>query len=166
MSALLYQLFAVLAGWLEAILYALRGAESFDGNEHGGMTWQRIAVVLVAGCAVLEFHWLGYWLALEVIPAALLFPLCHDEAYNFTRLWLRWAEFYQKSEALHVAAGRPSAPNPDQLARRDAWKEYRYGYQSPTTTARNDFSGRQRTWLAIAGGVGLAALYTTFFLLR
>ena len=165
MSALTYQLFAALAGWLEAILYALRGAESFSSNEHRGMTWQRIAVVATAAVAVAEFQWLGYWLAVEVVVAALLFPLVHDEFYNFTRLWLRWAEFYQKSEALNTAAGRPSPPNSDQLARRDAWREYRYGYQSPTTTARNDFNGRQRSWLAIAGGALLLALYARFFFL-
>ena len=69
MLALTYQLFAVLAGWLEAILYALRGAESFSSNEHGGMTWQRATVLLVAGAAVVEFRWLGpLVLVAELVP--------------------------------------------------------------------------------------------------
>jgi hypothetical protein len=37
--------------------------------------------------------------------------------------------------------------------------EYRYSYQSSTKTARNDFNGSARTWLAIAGGALLLALY-------
>lgn len=148
MLALTYQLFAVLAGWLEAILYARRAAESFSSNEHGGMTWQRLAVVLVAAVAVLEYQWLGGWLAIELVPLALLFPLAHDEAYNFTRLWI---DFRSQMSTDYEKA--------DRLAWTLAWERYTYGYQSPTTTARNDFSGRQRTWLAIVGGVGLLALY-------
>ena len=166
MTALTYQFFAVLAGWLEAVLYARRGAESFHSDEHVGMLFQRISVVLVAVAAVVEYHWLGPWLALEIGPAALLFPLIHDEGYNFTRLWLTWAEYHQKSDALALASGRPSPEaSSDRRAWREAWAEYRYGYQSPTTTARFDFTGRQRTWLAVAGLLGLVALYL-FFRLR
>lgn len=164
MLALTYQLFAVLAGWLEAILYAKRAAESFSGNEHGGMTWQRVAVLVVAGVAVLEYHWLGWaGLAIEVLPTALLFPMCHDEAYNFTRLWLKWAEFFQKQNQLALAEGEPQLTKLDRQAWRWAWNEYRYGYQSPTTTARNDFTGSSRTILASAGGLLLVALYLSYF---
>lgn len=150
MLALTYCLFAALAGWLEAILYARRGAESFSSNEHGGMTWQRLAVLLTAAAAVLVYRWHGAWLlAFEVLPTALLFPLCHDEAYNFTRLWLNWS----------APPLLPDARPGDWTAFRYAWREYRYGYQSPTTTARNDFNGRTRTWLAAVGLGLLLALY-------
>ena len=155
MLALTYQLFAALAGWLEAILYARRGAESFSSNEHTGMTLQRLAVLLVAAAAVGLFRWHGLWLVLaEVVPTALLFPLCHDEAYNFTRLWI-------DMKALGDTALRPDTPAQisDQLAWDEAWHRYRYGYQSPTTTARNDFNGRARTWLAIIGALLLLGLY-------
>ena len=53
--------------------------------------------------------------------------------------------------------------NTDGAAFRAAWQEYRYGYQSPTTTARNDFNGRQRTWLAVAGALVLVGIYTAHF---
>jgi hypothetical protein len=149
MLALTYQVFAVLCGWLEAMLYAKKGAESFKHNEHGGMMAQRVAALALAPVAVwLYTHW-GWWIMLEVLPMALLFPLCHDEAYNLTRLWLKYAEVQDFSdwESLMLA-----------------WHEYRYGYQSPTTTARNDFGGSTRTIFAITGAVLLVALYVAYFL--
>lgn len=135
MLALTYQLFAISCGWLEAVLYARRGAEAFQGNEHMGMMLQRLAAWLLVPVALLTQHYLGEWSQAEVLAAGLLFPLFHDEAYNFTRLWLDYT-------AMGYGDGE---------ARRMAWQVYRYGYQSPTTTARNDFNGRQRTWLAVAG---------------
>lgn len=149
MLALTYQLFAALCGWLEAILYARRGAESFSGNEHAGMMYQRIAALLLAPVAILLYSCWGWWVLLEILPMALFFPAAHDEAYNFTRLWLKWAAFIEESTL---------------TAFRKAWQEYRYGYQSSTTTARNDFSGSTRTIFAITGGVLLLALYAAYFL--
>jgi hypothetical protein len=148
MLALAYQLFAALCGWLEAILYAQRAAESFTFNEHAGMLAQRVAALLLAPVAVLVYHWLGWWAFVELVPMALLFPAAHDEAYNFTRLWLACR-----------AALPADYDKGDSTAWKTAWGLYRYGYQSPTTTARNDFNGRARTWLAIAGGVVLVVLY-------
>jgi hypothetical protein len=161
MLTLAYQLFAALCGWLEAILYGERGAESFSSNEHVGMTLQRASVVLCVAAGLFDYHFLGYWVALELAPTALLFPMCHDEAYNFTRLWLTQSAKYQAMATI------PGSLSPDRAAWRAAWIEYRYGYQSPTTTARNDFNGTARTWLAIAGGALLLALYvlTTFHIL-
>lgn len=154
MVALAYQLFAVLCGWLEAILYAERAAESFDFNEHGGMLLQRIAACLLIPLGVLEYCWLGPWLlAAELVPMALLFPLSHDEAYNFTRLWLA-----------HKTDASDGREHSDAIAWHCAWAEYRYGYQSPTTTARNDFNGQTRTWLAAAGGVALVCIFLSHFL--
>lgn len=72
--------------------------------------------------------------------AAGLFPLVHDEAYNFIRLWLDWRAL--------MRTDRP----PLQVA----WSLYRYGYQSSTTTARMDFNGTQRT--AFAGAALLVWL--------
>lgn len=149
MLALTYQLFAALCGWLEAMLYAKRGAESFRGNEHGGMTAQRVAALLLAPVAVWGYTRWGWWVLLEIGPMALFFPAMHDEAYNLTRLWLKytWSGDFTDWEALQLA-----------------WKEYRYGYQSATTTARNDFSGATRTVLALTGLVLLVALYVAYFL--
>jgi uncharacterized membrane protein YeaQ/YmgE (transglycosylase-associated protein family) len=149
MLTLTYKVFAALCGWLEAILYAKRGAESFRGNEHGGMMAQRVAALLLAPVAVwLYTHW-GWWILLEIVPMALFFPAAHDEAYNFTRLWLKYSE----TEAFT-----------DWETCQLAWKEYRYGYQSKTTTARNDFNGSTRTILAITGAVLLVAIYAAYFL--
>ena len=149
MLALIYQLFAALCGWLEAMLYALRGAESFHGNEHGGMMGQRVAALLLAPVAMWLYTCWGWWVLLEILPMGLFFPMCHDEAYNFTRLWLKYAETKDFS---------------DWETCQLAWKEYRYGYQSPTTTARNDFSGSTRTIFAITAAVLLVALYVAYFL--
>jgi hypothetical protein len=160
MLALVFQLFAIACGWLEAVLYAKRGAESFTGNEHGGMTVQRLAAWLLTPAAMVVQHYLGPWGQAEIIPATLLFPLFHDEAYNFTRLWIyhreRFDTFLLPVTQQMVLLSHKTA---DHWAFWKAWEEYRYGYQSPTTTARNDFSGRQRTWLAVAGCLLLVAGY-------
>lgn len=149
MLALTYQLFAALCGWLEAMLYAKRAAESFRGNEHGGMMAQRVAALLLAPVAIWLYSRFGWWCMLEILPMALFFPLCHDEAYNLTRLWLKYAETLDFS---------------DRESFQLAWKEYRYGYQSPTTTARNDFNGSTRTIFALTGLVLLVGLYVAYFL--
>jgi hypothetical protein len=154
MLAITYQLFAILCGWLEAVLYARRGAEAFTGNEHTGMTLQRLAAWLMVPAAILASKWLGWWALAEILPTAMLFPLFHDEAYNFTRLWIDKRAFLDSGPHILVAEERR-----DRVALRMAWLEYSYGYQSPTTTARNDFDGKQRTWLAIGGLVVLAAGY-------
>jgi pimeloyl-ACP methyl ester carboxylesterase len=153
MLALIYSVFGALCGWLEAVLYSTRAAEAFGGNEHGGMMMQRIAAWLLVPATVLLYHWYGLWVLAEAVPAALLFPMVHDEAYNFTRLWIAcrsgMAADYEKA---------------DRLAWITARDLYVYGYQSPTTTARNDFDGPTRTRLAILGGLVLAALYVFPFL--
>lgn len=148
MLTLDFCLFAALCGWLEAVLYAQRAAESFTFNEHAGMMAQRITAVLLIPLAMVAYAWHGWLLSAEVVPMALLFPMVHDEAYNLTRLWLKFAEVgdFTDWESLQLA-----------------WKEYRYGYQSATTTARNDFSGRQRTGMAVVGTVLLLALYAIAF---
>ncbi len=152
MLTLDYCVFAALCGWLEAVLYAQRAAESFTFNEHAGMMWQRIAAVLLVPLAMLAYAWQGWLLAAELVPMALLFPLCHDEAYNFTRLWLSCRAMLADNDE-----------KADSVAWHSAWLLYKYGYQSATTTARNDFNGRQRTWLAVAGGVLLVGLYAYSF---
>ncbi|TVT43134.1 hypothetical protein FNT36_03305 [Hymenobacter setariae] len=154
MLAITYQLFAILCGWLEAVLYARRGAEAFTGNEHTGMMLQRIAAWLLVPVSLLAQHWIGEWALVEIVPAGLLFPLFHDEAYNFTRLWI------DKRAQLNTGLGilAPEATR-DKLAWHQAWAAYAYGYQSPTTTARNDFNGTQRTWLALGGLLVLIAGY-------
>lgn len=164
MVAALFLLFGALSAFVEAVLYARRGAESFSFNEHVVMTLQRAAVLLLGLATLLLYRWTGsaWYVVSEAAPALLLFPLVHDEAYNLTRLWLTWTAFYQKSDLLNIAACKPPIGNTDRLALVDAWREYRYGYQSPTTTARNDFNGRQRTWLAL---LGLVAWTTAAYLL-
>jgi hypothetical protein len=144
MLALVYSVFGALCGWLEAVLYARRGAEAFTFNEHIGMMAQRVAALALLPATLLAYHWHGAWVLAEVMPTALLFPLVHDEVYNFTRLWLNYTD---------------SMGFTDGQAFKMAWSEYRYGYQSPTTTARHDFTGAQRTWLAIIAAMGLMGLY-------
>lgn len=150
MIVLLYSIFGILCGVVEAVLYSRRGAEAFTRNEHVEMMLQRISVALL----VLAAAWLHQltgsmlYVAFELVPAALLFPAGHDEAYNFTRLWIAWAEQVHSRNAgsIHFTGKQL-----DRAAFRYACQDYRYGYQSPTTTARNDFNGTQRTWLAGAG---------------
>lgn len=148
MLTFIYCVFAALCGWLEAILYSARASDAFTFNEHIGMMAQRIVAWLLVPATVLLYHWLGIWVLVEAVPAALLFPAAHDEAYNFTRLWIscraQMSADYEKG---------------DRLAWITARELYRYGYQSPTTTARNDFNGSARTWLAVAGGLVLVGLY-------
>jgi hypothetical protein len=153
MLALVYSVFGALCGWLEAVLYARRGAEAFTFNEHIGMMVQRVAALALLPATLLVYHWHGAWILAELMPMALLFPLVHDEAYNFTRLWLTQSEKYQAMATI------PGSLNPDRAAWRAAWLLYQYGYQSPTTTARHDFTGAQRTWLAVIAAVGLVGLY-------
>ncbi|MCA8829420.1 hypothetical protein [Hymenobacter pini] len=153
MLVVLYSAFAALSGVVEAVLYSRRGAEAFSRNEHAEMVAQRLTVLLLVPAAILVYGWSGSWwyVGAELAAAVLCFPMVHDEAYNFTRLWISCAEYYQRTDTLDEAAGIPTWGNLDQLALRMAWREYRYGYQSPTTTARNDFDGTQRTLLAIGG---------------
>lgn len=156
MVALLFLLFGAFSAFVEAVLYARRGAEAFTFNEHAVMVLQRAAVVLLGPAALLLYHWTGsaWYVACEPVPALLLFSLVHDEAYNLTRLWLKHAERYQGMATI------PGSLNPDVAAFRAAGREYRYGYQSPTTTARFDFTGRQRTWLAFLGLLAWSAAAT------
>lgn len=149
MIVFLFSLFAALSGLIEAVLYGRRGAESFTRNEHIEMVLQRGSVVLLVVAAVYLPRLIGsaHYVAFELLPALLLFPMVHDEAYNFARLWLKWSEYYTTLATL------PGTLNPDAAGFRAARYEYRYGYQSPTTTARNDFNGRQRTIMAIVAGI-------------
>jgi hypothetical protein len=158
MLTLIYCFFAALCGWIEAILYGLKGAETFKTNEHIGMTCQRIAAALLPVVSVVLYRWTGeFWILLELVPAALLFPAVHDESYNFTRLWASWAS------RVNNAATVTGFTDKEAFVR--ALNEYKYGYQSPTTTARNDFNGKQRTWLAMVGFTLLLMLYAAYFFL-
>lgn len=148
MLAVAFSLFAVLCGWLEAILYAQRAAETFSYNEHAGMTAQRAVAWAMAPLGMALYAWVGWWGLVEFVPSVLLFPAVHDEAYNYTRLWINCR-----------AELAPDAADGDRLAWHAAWKLYEYGYQSPTTTARNDFNGRSRTVLAAVGVVTLLLCY-------
>ncbi len=152
MIVLLYSLFALLSGLIEAVLYSRRGAEAFTRNEHAEMVLQRVMVLLLPLAGVWLYHLTASWLYLlaEHVAAVLLFPMAHDEAYNFTRLWIAWREQVHNR---NPAGAWFTASDLDRAAFRYARQDYRYGYQSPTTTARNDFNGTQRTWLAIAGAL-------------
>lgn len=151
MLTVLYSAFAALCGVVEAVLYSRRGAEAFLRNEHVEMVMQRAAALLLVPVAILAYQVGGWWfVGAELVASVLIFSLAHDEAYNFTRLWIYWS---------HSDPSIPGSQLPDRRAFALAWMEYRYGYQSPTTTARNDFNGTQRTLLALTGlAVELAAL--------
>ncbi|RSK33944.1 hypothetical protein [Hymenobacter metallilatus] len=151
MLVVLYSAFAALSGVVEAVLYSRRGAEAFSRNEHVEMVAQRLAVLLLVPAAIVTMQWSGSWwyVGAELVAAVLCFPMVHDEVYNFVRLWISWRE-----------RCKPDNPEADYIAWEMAWREFEYGYQSPTTTARNDFNGRTRTLLAIAGAVvEVVALY-------
>lgn len=137
---LLYNLFAVFNGVSDALLYAGQAAESFDWNEHRVLVWLRAAAIAVAlgaaGDALLcaaSWEYTFAWLAWEVGSIVLSFSLFHNEAYNFTRVWINSKESFSQ-----------------------AWAVFKFNYQSSTTTARFDFDGRTRWWLAAGGGVWFA----------
>lgn len=150
MIILLYSLFAALSGLIEAVLYSRRGAEAFTRNEHIEMSLQRLAVLLLAPAGFLCSR-LGMpviYVAAEHVAALLMFPMVHDEAYNFARLWIAWRE---QVHARNAGTIDFTPAELDRAAFRYARQDYQYGYQSPTTTARNDFNGRQRSLMAAAG---------------
>ncbi len=153
MVALLYSLFAALSGLIEAVLYSRRGAESFDRNEHAEMVLQRLVVLLLPLAGVWLYHLTGSWVCFlaEHVAALLLFPMVHDEVYNFARLWIRERVTLEQSHYVVKGLSKHLFGSIDGAAWHKARLEYEYGYQSPTTTARNDFDGKTRTLLAIAG---------------
>ncbi|WP_400190657.1 hypothetical protein [Hymenobacter sp. B81] len=145
---LLYNLFALLDGICDALLYGQRGAESFRWNEHTPLTARRTAavaaalgaaadaVLMPAGGVELGRAMVPYWLLWflwQGAAAALSFSLFHNEAYNFGRVWIQQ----------------------QQLAR--AWQVFRFNYQSPTTSARFDFDGTVRWVMAATAGLVMAA---------
>ncbi|QIX60869.1 hypothetical protein HER32_06635 [Hymenobacter sp. BT18] len=152
MITILLLLYAALAGDIEAMIYDGNRAECFIRNEHKDYTYQRVVVFFLAlasatyGFLISEQQMLLVPLAGELVAAALCFPLVHDEVYNFCRLWLKWARALRTTNpvALHVV---------DSLSFHYAWQEYRFGYQSKTTTAVVDLPGPARLALAVAGGV-------------
>lgn len=138
---LLYNLFALVDGLCDALLYGLLGADSFKWNEHRPLVTRRVLVALAALGAGLDAVLVGVgavegwpvwliWLLWEVAAAALSFSLFHNEAYNFGRVWIREQTLAQ------------------------AWAVFRFNYQSSTTSARWDFDGTQRWVMA-----GLAVLW-------
>jgi hypothetical protein len=145
MTALLFQIFAILAGVVEAILYARRGAESFHWNEHIVLIAQRASVLVVGGGLLLDWHVLPsiWWLAANVGALMLLFSFAHNNAYNLTRIWITWDD-----------AGVTRS------AWESLWSAYRvsfkWNYQSATSTARFEFTARQRNSQAVAGLLLLA----------
>lgn len=166
MLILLYSAFAALCGVVEAVLYSRRGAEAFTRNEHIDMTLQRAVVLLLVPASILVFHWTGSWwyVGAECAGAVLVFPMVHDEVYNFVRLWIREREALAQAHYVVRGLVRRWFGSEDGYALGKAWEQYRYGYQSPSTTARNDFNGTQRTWLALTGLVvwlmgGILAIY-------
>ena len=165
MIVFLYLLFGGLSGLIEAVLYSLRGAEAFGRNEHSEMFLQRLSVALlpVAGAWLFKLTGSLEYVAFCLVPAALAFPLVHDEVYNFARLWIREAE-KAGTVAGAVIGSFPTwvlrvlpISSADGRAFCRALHLFEYGYQSPTTTARNDFNGRQRTWLAVAAAAAWVA---------
>ncbi|QIX61871.1 hypothetical protein HER32_12030 [Hymenobacter sp. BT18] len=136
---LLYNLFALVDGFCDALLYGGKGAESFAWNEHAPLLTRRALAVLAAVAAAVEALLAGpgeiegvplglAWVLWNIPAAALSFSLFHNECYNFGRVLIR-----EKT----VARAR---------------KVFRFNYQSSTTTARWDFDGTAR-WVMAAAGV-------------
>lgn len=142
---LLFQFFAAFDGFCDALLYAAKGADSFKWNEHNPLVLRRCAAVLAALGAGFGAWWVGpdwlAWLGCQVAASMLSFSLFHNEVYNFTRVWI----------------------NEQDLRR--AWSVFRFNYQSTSTSARFDFDGPMRWWMAAAGLVVFVA-GLLYFLLR
>lgn len=125
-------LWAAADGFCDALYYARLGADSFAWNEHKALLVRR-AAVLATACATaydVAAHTHGMplvWVAAQVVAFLPAFSLFHNEAYNFGRVVI-----------IEQSAAR-------------AWAAFRFNYQSPTTTARFDFDGPSRWWLASAG---------------
>ena len=159
MFALTFLLFAALAGHVEAILYCRQGAEAFRWNEHVALVAQRVSVVLIAAAGLAD--WLLFqevgWLLSQLPVVVLQFSFAHNNAYNFTRLWLTADDEFD----LH-ANGRPYTWRlPFALAR----SRFDWNYQSATSTARFEFNGPERNGMALIGSLVLAgAVSFTLFL--
>ena len=151
MALLLLCLWAASDGFGDALYYARLGADSLPWNEHGALVLRRALALLAMWCAAAEAmiaaHHLGPgWLAMAPAAATLAagvlaFSLFHNEAYNFARLLIA-----------EQTVGR-------------AWARFRFNYQSATTTARFDFDGPSRWWLAAAGLLLYLGAATGLFIL-
>jgi len=141
---LLANLWAAADGFCDSLYYGMLGAESFKWNEHQALVTRRALVLAMAIGAGLDVFlvdggnvvglpvWL-LWLTWEMAAVALSFSLFHNEAYNFGRLWIKVQDFAQ------------------------ALREFKFNYQSPTTTARWDFDGPVR-WYMAGGAVLLLVI--------
>ncbi|TGE22837.1 hypothetical protein [Hymenobacter metallicola] len=141
---LLFQLFAAVDGLCDALLYGMRGADSFKWNEHAPLVTRRVLAVLTALCASADAMLIGVasigdwpiwlvWFLWQTVAAGLSYSLFHNESYNFGRVWIR----------------------EQTLAK--AWAEFRFNYQSSTTSARWDFDGTQR-WVMAGAAVVVMGL--------
>lgn len=122
---------ALLFGVKEGILYSRKGADAFPGNEHTLFTWERLTVAGVALAALLDAYLFGITFVGYEVVAW---------SYHFS--------FFHNEAYYGCRAKIEGIP-------------YVFGYKSPSTTAKVDFSGPQRNALAIAGAVLLALHWTT-----
>jgi hypothetical protein len=83
-------LLAALAGAVEAILYARRGAEAFLGNEHVLLRARDGAAIFGVVAALADRAlWTSYPQLAALLGAwVLAFSFFHNNAYNFCRLWI------------------------------------------------------------------------------
>jgi hypothetical protein len=131
MTTLFLILEAVLFGIKEGILYSRKGADAFPGNEHVLFTYERITVALIAIAAVADAYLFGLTFVGYEVVAW---------SYHFSLF---------HNEAYYGCRAKIEGIT------------YVFGYKSPSTTAKVDFSGPQRNALAAIGAVLLALHWIT-----
>lgn len=140
---LVLRIWARLAGFKEAVLYSLKGAEAFAYDEHRDWTRERITVAAAAVVGILEaalLHWLK-------LPTAVLvtWPLTQLVAWSLVFSYDHNQRYYQTRAAI---SGQPFDPH----------------YSSSTSTARWEFNFETRSLLRMLAWMVLLA-YWAFSLL-
>lgn len=168
MLFLIILLFAVSCAAAEVITWGRRGAESFIWNEHVLLVAQRVLAILLVPAALADVAlWTDYWgIAAEVGAGILGFSFAHNNAYNFGRLYLRWDYLVRlafqhrgrlliqpdSAEVIELQQRYAAATQPAWwMVWREAARQFTWQYQSPTTTARFDFTATERMIYLVAG---------------
>ncbi|GAA4434629.1 hypothetical protein GCM10023188_25770 [Pontibacter saemangeumensis] len=137
MIYLLLCAYAYVHGQTNAFLYSRKGAEALARNEHRDLTIERglVAAAVVAACLY------SYpLLFVELVAWVLAFSFWHNGAYYVMREKISRGGTISDMGAIN------------------AWK-----HQSPTTTAKLDFTYKLRLWLMLASLAALAVGYGVVF---
>jgi len=138
MIYLLLCAYAYVHGQTNAFLYSRKGADAMARNEHRDLVIERglvVAAVITGGFYSIPLQ------IVELTAAILAFSFWHNGAYYVMREKISRGGTISDTGAIR------------------AWK-----HQSPTTTAKLDFTYKLRLWMMLASLVVLAATYACYSL--